>query len=141
MPLYLSEDDVRAVVTPADAVAAVEACFERMGRGAVENAPRRRLRLEEGRLADMAASDLELGYAGAKVYSGFAEGAAFLVALFDARGPNLVAVIEADHLGRLRTGAASAVAARHLSKEDATSLGVIGCGRQAETQVECIRAA
>ena len=141
MPLYLSEDDVRSLVTPADAVGAIEACFERMARGAVENAPRRRLRLEDGRLADMAAADLELGYAGAKVYAGFAEGAAFAVALFAADRPELVAVLEADQLGRLRTGAASAVAARHLAKSGATTLGVIGCGSQAETQVACIRAA
>ena len=141
MPLYLSEDDVRSLVTPADAVGAIEACFERMVRGAVENAPRRRLRLEDGRLADMAAADLELGYAGAKVYAGFAEGAAFAVALFAADRPELVAVLEADQLGRLRTGAASAVAARHLAKSGATTLGVIGCGSQAETQVACIRAA
>src|SRR5437588_10858560 len=112
-----------------------------MVRGAVEIAPRRRLALEEGRLADMAASDLELGYAGAKVYAGFGEGAAFVVALFSASDPELVALLEADHLGRLRTGAASGVAARHLARENATSLGVIGCGSQAETQVECIRAA
>jgi ornithine cyclodeaminase/alanine dehydrogenase-like protein (mu-crystallin family) len=141
VPLYLSEDDVRSVVTPADAVAAVEGCFERMARGAVENAPRRRLRLDDGRLADMAAADVELGYAGAKVYAGFAEGAVFVVALFGAATPEVVALIEADHLGRLRTGAASAVAARHLGKSRATSLGVIGCGHQAETQVQCIRAA
>jgi ornithine cyclodeaminase/alanine dehydrogenase-like protein (mu-crystallin family) len=141
MPLYLSEDDVRSLVTPADAVGAIEACFERMVRGAVENAPRRRLRLEDGRLADMAAADLELGYAGAKVYAGFAEGAAFAVALFAADRPELVAVLEADQLGRLRTGAASAVAARHLAKSGAATLGVIGCGSQAETQVACIRAA
>jgi ornithine cyclodeaminase/alanine dehydrogenase-like protein (mu-crystallin family) len=141
MPLYLSEDDVRSLVTPADAVAAVEACFERIARGAVENAPRRRLRLEDGRLADMAAADLELGYAGAKLYAASGDGAAFVVVLFDAAAPELVAVIEADQLGRLRTGAASAVAARHLAKQDATSLGIVGCGRQAETQVQCIRAA
>jgi alanine dehydrogenase len=141
VPLYLTEDDVAALLTPADAVEAVEACFLRMAAGSVENAPRRRLALDGGRLADMAASDLELGYAGAKVYAGFGEGAAFVVALFDASRPELVAVIEADHLGRLRTGAASGVAARHLAREGAASLGVIGCGHQAETQVACIRAA
>jgi alanine dehydrogenase len=141
VPLYLSEEDVHALVAPADAVAAIEGCFERMARGAVENAPRRRLRLEDGRLADMAASDRELGYAGAKVYAASAEGAAFVVALFDAVSAELVAVLEADQLGRLRTGAASAVAARHLAKSGVESLGVIGCGRQAQTQVECIRAA
>jgi ornithine cyclodeaminase/alanine dehydrogenase-like protein (mu-crystallin family) len=112
-----------------------------MAAGFVEIAPRRRLELQEGRLADMAASDLELGYACVKAYAGFAEGTAFLVALFAVDRPELVAVIEADHLGRLRTGAASAVAARYLAREGATSLGVIGCGTQAETQVACIRAA
>ncbi|TMK59486.1 MAG: ornithine cyclodeaminase family protein, partial [Actinobacteria bacterium] len=141
VPLYLSEADVAAVIGPADAVDAVEQSFRDLAAGAVENAPRRRLRLDEGRLADMAASDLELGYAGAKLYAGFAEGAAFVVVLFDATKPELVAVIEADHLGRLRTGAASGVAAKYLAKEGASSLGVIGCGHQAETQVACIRAA
>jgi alanine dehydrogenase len=139
--LFLSESDVQELLSPADAVDAVEASFRRIAGGAVQLAPRRRLDLEEGRLADMAASDLELGYAGVKAYAGFQEGAAFVVALFSVARPELVAVIEADRLGRLRTGAASAVAARHLAREGATTLGVIGCGGQAETQVTCIRAA
>jgi alanine dehydrogenase len=141
MTLFLNEDDVRALLEPADAVDAVEGCFRRMAAGSVEIAPRRRLRLEEGRLADMAAADLELGYAGAKVYAGFREGAAFVVALFATDRPELVALIEADHLGRLRTGAASAVAAKYLARDQVETLGVIGCGDQAETQVACIRAA
>jgi alanine dehydrogenase len=139
--LFLSERDVLELLTPADAVEAVEGSFRRMAAGAVENAPRRRLRLDDGRLADMAASDLELGYACVKAYAGFTDGAAFVVALFAVDRPELVAVIEADHLGRLRTGAASAVAARHLARQGARTLGVIGCGGQAETQVACIRAA
>ena len=141
MTLFLSEGDVQELLTPADAVDAIEGSFRRMAAGAVENAPRRRLKLDEGRLADMAAADLELGYACVKAYGGFADGTAFVVALFAVDRPELVAVIEADHLGRLRTGAASAVAARHLAREGAESLGVIGCGGQAETQVACIRAA
>ncbi|MFL6039052.1 MAG: ornithine cyclodeaminase family protein [Gaiellaceae bacterium] len=141
MTLYLSESEVQDLLSPADAVEAVEGCCRRMAAGAVQIAPRRRLDLVEGRLADMAASDLELGYAGVKAYAGFGDGAAFVVALFSTERPELVAVLEADWLGRLRTGAASAVAARHLAAPEATSLGVIGCGGQAETQVSCIRAA
>jgi ornithine cyclodeaminase/alanine dehydrogenase-like protein (mu-crystallin family) len=141
MPLYLTEDDVAALLEPADAVEAVEASFRRMAEGEVEIAPRRRLRLPAGSLADMAASDLGLGLAGGKLYAASPEGATFVVCLFDAATTELVAVIEADQLGRLRTGAASGVAARHLAKEGARTLGVIGCGWQAETQVACVRAA
>ena len=141
MTLYLSEEQVGELLTPADAVEAIEACFLRLARGAVQNRPRYRLRLEHGALAVMAASDLELGYAGAKVYAGFQEGARFVVVLYRTSAPELVAVIDADKLGQLRTGAASAVAAKHLARAGATTLGVIGCGWQAESQVACIRTA
>jgi alanine dehydrogenase len=141
VPLYLSESDISELVSPATAVEAVEACFRRMANGDVEIAPRRRLRLPEGALADMAAADGELGLAGGKLYAATSEGATFVVCLFDSGTSELVAVIEADRLGQLRTGAASGVAARHLARNGARTLGVIGCGYQAETQVACIRAA
>jgi alanine dehydrogenase len=140
MPLFLTETDVAELLTPADAVEAIEACFVRMAAGSVKNRPRYRLGLEGGALAVMAAADLELGYAGAKVYAGFRDAARFAVLLFRADPPELVAVLEADKLGQLRTGAASAVAAKHLASRGATSLGMIGCGWQAQSQVACIRA-
>ena len=141
MPLYLTESDVQMLVQPAAAVEAIEACFRRMAAGEVEIAPRRRLPLPEGALADMAASDAGLGLAGGKLYAATPNGLTFVVCLFDTESSELVAVLEADQLGRLRTGAASAVAARHLGKGGARTLGIIGCGHQAETQVACIRAA
>lgn len=140
-PLHLTEEDVARLLSPADAVDAIEACFRRMARDSVTNRPRYRLPLDHGALAVMAASDLELGFAGAKVYAGFREGARFAVLLFHTDRPELVAVVDADKLGQLRTGAASAVAAKHLAREGTSTLGVIGCGWQAETQVACIRAA
>jgi ornithine cyclodeaminase/alanine dehydrogenase-like protein (mu-crystallin family) len=139
--LHISEADVERLLTPADAVEVIEDCFRRMAAGAVENRPRYRLGLDHGVLAVMSAADLELGYAGAKVYVGFADGARFVVALFRTDVPELVALLDADRLGQLRTGAASGVAAKHLARAGASSLGVIGCGWQAETQVPCIRAA
>lgn len=141
MPLYLREADVGELLVPADAVEAVEACFARIARGAVELQPRSRLGLEAGRLHVMAASDLELRRAGVKTYAGFAEGASFVFALFSAEAPELLALIEADRLGQLRTGAASAVAARRLAKPGARTLGLIGTGWQAESQLACLRAA
>jgi alanine dehydrogenase len=139
MPLYLRESDVEELLPPEDAVAAVEACFQRLARGEVENRPRFRLGLTGGLLNVMAAADLELGVAGLKTYAGFPDGVRFVVALFATDRPELLAVIEADRLGQRRTGAASAVAARYLAKPDARSLGLIGTGWQAESQLECLR--
>jgi ornithine cyclodeaminase/alanine dehydrogenase-like protein (mu-crystallin family) len=141
MPLYLTEEDVDALLTIADALEAVEGSFLRQAEGAVENRPRERLRLDGGVLAVMAASDRALGVAGVKAYAAGRQGASFLVSLFDASSQEALAVIEADHLGRLRTGAASGVAAKYLAREGARSLGVFGCGWQAETQIAAIRAA
>jgi alanine dehydrogenase len=139
MPLYLRESDVEELLSAEDAVHAVEACFQRLARGAVEIRPRFRLGLAGGLLNVMAAADLELGVAGLKAYSGFPDGARFVVALFATDRPELLALIEADRLGQRRTGAASAVAARHLAKPGAGTLGLIGTGWQAESQLECMR--
>lgn len=141
MPLYLSEDHVDALLTPVDAVVAVEGSFQRLAAGQVENRPRYRIPVEGGLLHVMAAVDLGLGLAGAKSYVGGRNGSAFVITLFDAVEHRLVAVIEADRLGQLRTGAASAVAARYLARPGARTLGIIGTGWQAQGQVACIRAA
>jgi ornithine cyclodeaminase/alanine dehydrogenase-like protein (mu-crystallin family) len=141
VPLYLTEADVEGLITPGEAVPVLEACFARIAAGAVENVPRRRLELEDGAFAVMSAVDRELGYAGVKSYTAVPGRAVFVVSLFDGRSGELVAVLEADTLGQRRTGAASGVAAKHLARLGATSLGVIGCGWQAEAQVDAIRAA
>ena len=89
----------------------------------------------------MSAVDEELGLAGLKSYTALPASTPFVVVLFDLERAELAAVIEADRMGQLRTGAASGVAAKHLAKLDARTLGVIGCGWQAESQVACIREA
>jgi alanine dehydrogenase len=141
MALYLTEAEVAALLTPADAVEAVEGCFLRIARGSVENRPRTRLRLKDGVFAVMAAADAELQLAGLKAYTWLAGGTPFVVVLFDLERAQIAAVIEADKLGQLRTGGASGVAAKHLARAGARTLGVLGCGWQAESQVDCIRAA
>jgi ornithine cyclodeaminase/alanine dehydrogenase-like protein (mu-crystallin family) len=141
VPLYLSEQDVDGLLTPEDAVDAVEGSFRRIAEGVVENVPRGRLRLDGGMLAVMSAADNGLGVCGVKTYAAGRGGASFVVVLFDSATDETLAVIEADRLGQFRTGAASGVAAKYLAKQGATSLGVIGAGLQAEMQVRAIRAA
>lgn len=69
MPLYLTEANVGSLLTPADALEAVEGSFMRLAAGEVENRPRERLRLEDGTFAVMAAVDRELRLAGVKTYA------------------------------------------------------------------------
>ena len=141
MPLYLSEHDVESLLSAGETVPVIEACLLRLAAGTVENVPRRRLAFEGGSFALMAAVDRELGFAGAKTYAVVEGRAVFLLCLFRLETGTLEAVIEADALGRCRTGAASGVAAKHLARAGARRLGVIGCGGQARAQVEAIRAA
>jgi alanine dehydrogenase len=141
VPLYLTEAEVAELLTPADALSAVEVCFLRLARGEVDNRPRVRQKADGGAFAVMSAVDRELRLAGMKSYLWMPAGTPFVVCLFDIDRAALTAVIEADKLGQLRTGAASGIAAKYLAREGAGSRGVIGCGWQAESQVQCIREA
>jgi ornithine cyclodeaminase/alanine dehydrogenase-like protein (mu-crystallin family) len=141
MPLWLSEDDVASLVTPGDAVPVIEDCFRRMAAGQVELMPRRRFSVDGGTFAVMAATDRGLGVAGLKSYLLVEGRIEFVVCLFDLAEGTLVALIAADKLGQVRTGAASGVAAKHLARRGAAPVGLIGAGWQAESQLAAIRAA
>ncbi len=142
MTLFLNEADVEALADAAGVNEAVADCERRMARGTVEVMPRVRLPLEGGVMTLMAAVDHELGLAGSKNYVA-GRGRSFrpCVFLHDERTGELVAVIEARRLGQLRTGAASAVAVLSMARQEARTLGVIGCGYHGAGQVECLRAA
>jgi ornithine cyclodeaminase/alanine dehydrogenase-like protein (mu-crystallin family) len=141
-PLYLTEQEVADLLAPVDAVDVVEEAFRRLARGSIENRPGSRLELDDGAFAIMAAADRELDYAAVKSSVRTGSGTPFVVVLFGLAAPTrIAAVIEADTLTRLRSGATSAVAARRLAPEGATTLGVIGAGRQAAAQIAGIREA
>ena len=141
MPLYLTEANVESLLSPADALEAVEGCCRRLAVGKIDNRPRERIRVEDGVFAVMAAVDHGLRLAGLKAYAWLPGGTPFAVLLFDTASAELAGVIEADKLGQLRTGAASGVAAKYLAREGTSTLGVLGCGWQARSQVACIREA
>ena len=141
MALYLTEHDVEPLLGPADAVEAVEASLLRLAAGTARNRPRYRIPFDDGSLQVMAAVDEEAGVAGSKTYAVAGGNASFVVSLLNTATGALEGVIEADKLGQLRTGGASGVAAKHLARPGASSLGLIGCGWQARSQVACIRAA
>lgn len=141
MPLWLSEEDVASLLTPGEAVPLIEDCFRRIAAAQVELMPRRRFAVDGGVFAVMAAADKGLGVAGLKSYTAIDGTLRFVVCLFSLEDGSLTALIEADRLGQVRTGAASGVAAKHLARPGAASLGLIGAGWQAESQLAAIRAA
>ena len=139
MTLYLSEQDVESLVGPDDALTVIEASCRRSADEPGESSTRSRVAVGRATLTVEAAADAGLDSAGVLATANGRAAAAVLV-LFDANG-DLTAVVEGPHLARLRTGAASALAARRLARPDARTLGVIGCGGHARWQVRCLRAA
>ncbi len=139
MALLLTEADVRAILTMPLAMELVEESFRRLADGTAVSHPRRRLRLaEKGLMHYMAASDAQGGYVGLKIYTVSPSGLRFLVPLFSGHSGELLALIEANYLGQMRTGAASGVATRVLAREDARMAAMIGTGLQARTQLEAV---
>jgi alanine dehydrogenase len=138
MAIFLRESDVKKLADMKMALEAVEQAFRLQGEQKTENVPRRRCPVEKGSLHVMSASLPTLNLAGLKTYSSVSGIARFLVLLYDGKDGKLLAVIEADLLGQMRTGAASGVATRYMSRQNSSKLGIFGTGWQARSQLEAI---
>ncbi|MDR7484350.1 MAG: ornithine cyclodeaminase family protein [Armatimonadota bacterium] len=138
MTLLIREADVAALLTMDDVLAAVEAGFRALGEGAAVNQPRTRSATAAGVLHVMHAAVPSVGVMGVKAYATTPRGSRFLAILYRLEDGEAAAIVEADLLGQLRTGAASGVATKYLARNDAGALGVIGAGFQARSQVRAI---
>ena len=133
--LLLTEDDVRQLLTMDMALEAVEEVLRRLALDEAQNVPRARCQTDHAMLHVLAASAKSLGALGYKAYSTTRKGAQFHVGLYDGKTGALAALIQADHLGRMRTGAASGVATEYMARPDAAEVGLFGSGKQARTQL------
>ena len=138
MPLFLTEDEVTRLLTMAEALEAVEEAFRQHGQGNAVNRPRARVRVPQGILHVMAAGLPPEGVLGFKVYTAFGGAVRFHVHLYSAEDGHLLALMEADRLGQIRTGAASGVAAKYLARPDASVVGIFGTGWQARSQLQAV---
>jgi ornithine cyclodeaminase/alanine dehydrogenase-like protein (mu-crystallin family) len=136
--LLLSEDDVRRALTMDDALDAVERGLRALALDEAQNVPRARAQTDHAMLHVLAAACKPLGAMGAKLYGTSRKGAQFVVTLFDGKNGALLALMQADYLGQVRTGAASGVATRYMAREDAAEVGLFGSGKQARTQLEAV---
>ena len=135
--LVLREADVERVIQMDAVIAAVEASMRELGAGTAQNEPRRRAFAPGGLLNVMFASFPGGGYTGLKAYTVAGGRVRFLVVMFGLDG-SLHALIESEHMGAFRTGAASAVAVRALAPPHPATVAMIGAGRQAATQALAI---
>ncbi len=138
--LYLTEADVQRLLDMPSAVAAVEEAFRQLAAGQAANVPRERAIGRGIVLHSMSAVADYLGLAGWKCYTTTKAGAKFLVGLYESQTGSLVALIEANRLGQVRTGATTGVAVRYLSPPSADHLGLLGAGWQAEAQLAAVAA-
>ena len=138
--LYISEQEVLECLPMAKAIELVEDVFCRLDDGTAINHPRRRVILPTGSVLHyMAAGTAE--YFGLKAYSVNAKtGAHFEVLLYRSADGMPLATLEANHLGQIRTGAATGVATKYLARADAGVAAILGSGFQARTQLEAVAA-
>jgi ornithine cyclodeaminase len=137
MPVLLSEDDVRAVLSMDDLIDAMEAALRQYSAGRVNSEP--------AFFGVMPASMEELAIVGTKLVSVYPSNSArglpthlATILLTDYQSGELLAILDGRYITEARTGAASAVSVRHLARANAKTLAVIGAGVQAHSHIEAL---
>jgi alanine dehydrogenase len=146
MPLWLSEPDVRAVLTMGELIDAMEMALIAFSTGRVVQPVRTALGIgERGFFGLMPALDCDGGMLGAKLLTVLPDNTAkglpshqAAIVLFDPASGALVAVTDGRYITEARTAAVSAVSVRHMARPDARVLAVIGSGVQAHSHLEAL---
>ncbi len=136
--LFLTEDHVRELLDMPTAIEVVEELFRELANGRAKNVPRQRVQAGKMLLHTMSGACEYLDVGGWKAYSTTRDRSRFHVGLYDLTTGEVLAIIEADFLGQLRTGAASGVATEFLARPDAKVVGLFGAGLQAATQLKAV---
>ncbi len=140
MPLLLRESDVERLLDMPMALDAVEEVLRQYGTSQAPNQPRRRIFVPNGVLHVMAGGMPAWGVMGLKAYTAVKGQIRFVVLLFSSESGDLLALIEANRLGQIRTGAATGIATKYMARPEAAVAGIFGTGWQARTQLEAVSA-
>ena len=132
---YITEEQVRKTLSVPDCINVLREAFSHT----YVNIPRYRLKSTNALLHVMSASIPDLGIIGLKSYTTTKNGNTFVVLLFEEKNGGLLAVVEADSLGQIRTGAASGLATDLLARKESRIAAIIGTGYQAETQLLAVQ--
>jgi ornithine cyclodeaminase/alanine dehydrogenase-like protein (mu-crystallin family) len=139
--LWLTEADVVRSVTLGSAIDALESAVADVARGAAFNVPKALGTYGDGSsMHSLGSARPSAGYCGYKNWVNTKLGAKAIFTLFSATDGRLLAVMEANALGKLRTAAIAGVGTRWLAPIKANELAIIGSGRQAMAQIAAVNA-
>jgi alanine dehydrogenase len=161
VPLWLAEQDVRAVLSLPELIGAMESALAAFSTGTVDQPVRTAIEIHDRTFFasmpayqrpayqrpahERPAFDGAHGILGAKLVTVFPENAArgmhthlAAISLFDAETGELTAVMDGRYITEVRTAAASAVSVRHLAREDSAILAILGSGVQARSHLEAL---
>ncbi len=136
--LYINEATVSSIFNMDDALKLVEESFTSYAEGRAFNMTRQRMRIRKGALHMLPGAVPYKNVIGFKAYTSFRAGLIFKVHLYDAENGNPLAIIDANEIGRLRTGAATGIATKYMAKTNSNVAFIFGGGFQAEAQLEAV---
>src|SRR4051812_9829153 len=147
MSVWLSEGDVRAVLSPAELIDVMETALADFSAGRVAQPVRTAIEIgDRSFFALMPAFYQAQGVLGAKLVTVVPANAArglhthlASISLFDPETGELLAILDGRYITEVRTAAASAVSVRHLARKDARVLAILGSGVQAASHYDTLR--
>lgn len=148
MALILNREEVASVLTMKDTIEAVEQAFRDLAQGKAEMPVRPTIRVPDppGVINVMPAYLATMGALGMKLVSGYPQNPSKFdmptiqatILYSDCRTGKLLAIMEGGYITAVRTGAASGVATKYMARAESATVGVLGSGIQAGTQLEAV---
>jgi ornithine cyclodeaminase/alanine dehydrogenase-like protein (mu-crystallin family) len=145
--LYLSKKDVDKIdLSMEEIIEALDEAFKEKGRGKIEMPPKPGIHTQpDAFIHAMPAYIPSLGSAGIKWVSGYPENykqnLPYINGLLILNDPNTgvpLSVMDCIWITAMRTGAATAVAAKYMANMDSHTVGILGCGVQGRTNLKAL---
>lgn len=135
----LGKEALQGVIGMGEAISLLEEALAHEAAGRTFASPKFNTDFERGAMRMLFAADYQAGYCATKAYHNIqGAGTRYVVSLYRLKDGELLAVLDGQLITDLRTGAASGVIARRVPLSGAVSVGVIGSGHQAHTQLESL---
>lgn len=141
MAVTLGRSALEGVIGMSEAIGLLEEMLKHEAAGRTTASPKFVTDFESGSMRILFAADYAAGYCATKAYHSIkGAGVRYIVSLYRLKDGELLAILDGSLITDLRTGAASGVAARRIAVQQPATVGIIGSGNQARTQLESLAA-